>query len=155
MSAIKVGLIRKGVISAMRTLITGHKELQQQMIAVTQELQDSRHERAALIEQLRLSRQERHQNFQPLVENAMALLPEPPNQQRLWQQATTKVYFPNSLKNIHVIDAFVNWHADGYYLAIGTNQISSRGVVNNKKFAVEYLTLYLDKHVDPLPNGVD
>ena len=66
------------------------------------------------------------------------------------------VFLPPSLTGLSVVDVFISWHTEGYYkLLIGSNESKSmkanRGTV---KFCIEYLSLFHDQQVSPLPSGV-
>jgi len=71
-------------------------------------------------------------------------------------ESVLNIAFPSQLKDLDPGAAFCNWYIQGFYRAIGTTLISTKKRANASvyKFAIEYLTLFLDEHVPPLPEGV-
>jgi hypothetical protein len=54
---------------------------------------------------------------------------------------------PDKIGNYTVVDCFVAWHTDAFY-----NSPGNKHVRNAFKLCVEYLSIFLDKHLDKLPD---
>jgi hypothetical protein len=61
--------------------------------------------------------------------------------------------FPLKLQYLTVKTLFKNWYIQGYYKNIGHKSNDSH-IRSTVKFTIEYVTMFLETHIPPIPEGV-
>ena len=118
------------------------RAVQQQQILIQQQLAQIVRQNALILQQLGVSRVDALQTSFPAT-----VSPAPPSQPSNRNVVASPL--PGSLANLTVQSVFVDWHSVGYNQMIG----GSSSVRSNIRFSVEHLTLFLDSHIQPLPQG--